>query len=222
MDRFVQAIKQAEARYGSILDQLKRHQIPEFYPEADRYPFLWGEQSLDEGSLLVRDEIIRLCGYCLLSYTWIRPLAEWIGNRRCLELMCGSGALAYALQTCGVQVIATDNFSWRENRGCWYERPWMGIEQMDCLDAIQKYGPDADLFICSWPYMDDSCYHALLKMREVNPAAFMLYIGEGPGGGTASASFFEVAEPVEDEGFQLAVQLFRSAYTIKDRPMLFR
>lgn len=59
-------------------------------------------------------------------------------------------------------------------------------------------------------------------MREVNPAAFMLYIGEGPGGGTASASFFEVAEPVEDEGFQLAVQMFRSAYTIKDRPMLFR
>ena len=83
MDRFVQKVQQAEARYGPILDQLKRYQIPESYPEVDRYPFLWGEQSLDEGSLLVRDEIIRLCGYCLLSYRTRRKTPGFIhGNIR--------------------------------------------------------------------------------------------------------------------------------------------
>ena len=70
--------------------------------------------------------------------------------------------------------------------------------------------------------MDDACCHALLEMRRANPAAQMLYIGEPAGGATASKIFFEAVEPVEDEGFQEAVQEFRSAFLLKDRPMLFR
>lgn len=159
--------------------------------------------------------------YCWLSYNWIHPLARWIGSRRCLEIMCGSGALSYALRTCGVQAIATDNFSWKKNFGGWYERPWTEIKQMDCLEAIRVYGPQTDLVVCSWPYMDDTCYHALLEMRKVNPAAQMLYIGEPAGGATASKAFFDAVTPVADEGFQAAVEGFRSAYMLKDMPMLF-
>ena len=136
--------------------------------------------------------------------------------------MCGSGALSYALQTCGVQVIATDSFGWEKNFSGWYERPWMDIQQMDCLEAIRTYGPQTDLVICSWPYMDDTCHQALLEMRKANPAAQMIYIGEPSGGATASKAFFEAVEPVEDEGFREAVQEFRSAFLLKDRPMLFR
>lgn len=66
-------IEKMAKNYVAILEQLKKHQIPEAYPEADRYPFLFGEKSLDEGSLFVREEVIRLCGYCYLSYNWIRP-----------------------------------------------------------------------------------------------------------------------------------------------------
>ena len=222
LEEFEEKLKQAKERYGSILEQLRHHEIPEAYPVADRYPFLYGERSLDEGSLLIRDEVIRLCGYCWLSYNWIRPLSQWIGHRRCLEIMCGSGAMSKALRTCGVQVIATDNFSWRENAGCWYERPWTDIQQMDCLEAIRTYGHQTDLAICSWPYMDETCCHALLELRKTNPKALMLYIGEPPDGVTASESFFDVAEPVEDDTFYNAVKEFRSAYMLKDRPMLFR
>lgn len=93
---------------------------------------------------------------------------------------------------------------------------------MDCLEAIREYGSRTDLVICSWPYMDDTCYQALLEMRRAIPVAQMLYIGEPAGGATASKAFFEVAELVEDEDFQAAVQEFRSAYMLKDRPMLFR
>ena len=222
VDGFEEKLKQVEERYGSILEQLRRHEIPEAYPVADRYPFLYGECSLDEGSLLIRDEVIRLCGYCWLSYNWIRPLSQWIGHRRCLEIMCGSGALSKALRACGVQVIATDNFSWRENAGCWYERSWTDILQMDCLEAIRTYGDQTDLVICSWPYIDETCYHALLELRKANSKALMLYIGEPPNGATASESFFNVAELVKDDAFDKAIKAFRSAYTMKDRPMLFR
>ena len=80
--------------------------------------------------------------------------------------MCGSGALSYALQACGVQLIATDNFSWQENASFWYEHPWTDIQLMDCLEAIREYGSRTDLVICSWPYMDDTCYQALLESRS--------------------------------------------------------
>lgn len=222
LEEFEKKLKQAQERYGPILEQLRRHEIPESYPVADYEPLQFGAQSLDEGSLLIRDEVIHLCGYCWLSYNWIRPLAQWIGSRNCLEIMCGSGALSYALQTCGAHVIAIDNFSWRENSGCWFERPWTDILQLDCLEAIRTYGPQMDLIICSWPYMDDTCYQALLEMRKSNPAAQMLYIGGPAGGATASKAFFEAVEPVDDEGFQEAVREFRSAFMLKDRPMLFR
>lgn len=149
LEEFEVKLKQAQEQYGPILEQFRCHEIPESYPAADYDPIFGGEQSLDAGSLLIRDEVIRLCGYCWLSYNWIRPLAKWIGSRHCLEIMCGSGALSYALRTCGVQVIATDNFSWRENSGCWYERPWTDIQQMDCLEAIRTYGSQTDLVICS-------------------------------------------------------------------------
>lgn len=222
LEKFEEKLKQAQEGYGPILEQFRRHEIPESYPAADYDPIFGGGQSLDAGSLLIRDEVIHLCGFCWLSYNWIRPLAKWIGSRRCLEIMCGSGALSYALQTCGVQVIATDNFSWLENSGCWYERPWTNIQQMDCLDAIRTYGPQTDLVICSWPYMDDTCFQALLEMRKANPTAQMLYIGEPAGGATASKAFFKAVEAVEDGSFEEAVQEFRSAFMLKDRPMLFR
>lgn len=94
MERYYEKMEQLRAQYAPILEQLKNHQIPEAYPEAElQFPFFQG-RSLNEGSLYFREEINRLCGFCFLSYNWIRPLAAWIGDRRCLEIMCGSGALS--------------------------------------------------------------------------------------------------------------------------------
>lgn len=215
-------IKQMQERYGSALEQLRKHQIPESYPEADRYPFLFGEKSLDEGSLFVREEIIRLCGYSFLSYNWIRPLAEWIGTRKCLEIMCGSGALSFALRTCGVNVHATDNYSWEQQDPLWFQKPWIETEKLDCIQSIEKYGKEADLLICSWPYMDDTYYRALLKMREINSDMKMIYIGEPKGMATASDDFFDTAIEVEDDSFYEAVQNYRSVFSLHDRPFLIK
>ena len=206
--------------YQDALNLLKAHQIPESYPEADNYPYLYGEGSLDEGSYSVRDEVIRLAGYCFLSYNWIRPLAKWVGERRCLEIMCGSGALSKGLQNCGVKILATDNYRWEENRFCWYENAWTQIEQLDGVSAIRKYGKSVDLVVCSWPYVDDDCYKSLLTMRKVNPRAMMIYIGEERGRNTANDNFFDAIRIVDDSGFQEAIKAFRSSYQLHDKPML--
>lgn len=222
MESLKDRIERLNTQYAPIFEQLKNHQIPDSYIEVElQSPFI-PKKSLNEGSLFFRDEFIRLCGYCFLSYNWIRPLAAWIGDRRCLEIMCGSGALSFALQSCGTSIIATDDHSWAKNYPDWFQTPWPEIEKLNCLQAIEKYGRQTDLLLCSWPYRDDACYQALLKMREVNPSMKMIYIGEPAGQATASDRFFDAMEEVNDDSFYQAVAGFLPAYTIHDAPMLIK
>lgn len=92
----------------------------------------------------------------------------------------------------------------------------MPAEQLDAVSAIKKYGKEIDLVICSWPYMNDNCYNALLCMRKVNPDTAMLYIGEGSGGATASNKFCHAAVFVDDLSFSQAVRNYRPVFTIHD------
>ena len=61
-----------------------------------------------------------------------------------------------------------------------------------------------------------------MSMREINPTAMMIYIGEGAGGCTADEKFFETAIVVPDSEFQHAVREYRSAYCIHDRLVLIK
>ena len=79
MERYYEKMEQLRAQSAPILEQLKNNQIPDAYPEAElQFPFFQG-RSLNEGSLYFREEINRLCGFCFLSYNWIRPLSylDW-------------------------------------------------------------------------------------------------------------------------------------------------
>ena len=150
MESYYEKMEQLRAQYAPILEQLKNHQIPDAYPEAElQLPFFQG-RSLNEGSLYFREEINRLCGFCFLSYNWIRPLAAWIGDRQCLEIMCGSGALSFALQSCGTNIIATDDHSWEKNYPDWFQAPWTEIEKLNCLQAIEKYGALKGGLMAAW------------------------------------------------------------------------
>jgi len=194
------------------LNLLQQKEIPEHWPEV-----------VSTEPLQLKEELVGRCGYCLLSYDWIRPLAAWIGQRRCLEIMCGSGALSRALQNCGVQIKATDDYSWSaEHAVSWFADTWTMVEQMDAQTAIATYGCAVEIVVCCWPYRSEACTQALLQLRQVNPKALFLYIGEGPGGATASDSFFATAVPVMDTAFVQAVQAFQSIYGNSDRPCLIR
>lgn len=203
-------------QYYEILSLLQQKKIPEAFPSADE------NHQLREESLQIRSQLLSVCGYCLLAYEWLKPLAKWIGDRRCLEIMCGSGALSYGLQHCGVDIRATDDFSWdREHSTAWFRNGWTNLEELSAIDAIEKYGREITFLICSWPFLSEDCYHALQKMREVNPASRMIFIGEWRGG-TASDNFFDAAEIVEDITFTKAISNFKRIYGVCDWPYLIK
>jgi hypothetical protein len=195
--------------------QLENKEIPKYYPT-----FLIN--SLD--NFILRNEFISNMGFTLISLDWIIPLSKWIGKRKCLEIMAGSGALSYALLKYGnIDIIPTDDYSWNNNNDstvdAWWtnKKMWTHVENLDCIQAIEKYGKEIDIVIVSWPFMDDNAYKSLLKMREINPKAFMIYIGEGEGGCTANEDFFNTLEYVKDESFYNAVKDHKRWYGLHDR-----
>ena len=90
--------KEKAAKYSNAIGLLKQHNIPEAWPPKMEDSYSWEDACLDEGSMLARDDVIHFAGYCFLSNNWLRPLASWIGTRKCLEIMGGSGALSKGLQ----------------------------------------------------------------------------------------------------------------------------
>ena len=167
-----------------------------------------------------RTKYIKSFGFPLFTEEWVKPLAQWIGDRPCLEVMAGTGYFSYALKLYGCNVRATDNFSWSNK----FENisKFINVENIDCVEAIRKYGKDVKFIICSWPYMDDNAYRCLMAMREVNPKCRMIYIGEDMGGCTASDKFFENAEVCEVQGFLDAVKKYRRWEGIYDFVALFK
>lgn len=167
-----------------ILPLMERKEIPSSYHPS----FL--------RNLIAREILINLQGFALVSEQWINPLADYLKGHKCLELMAGLATITSALQKRGVDIIATDDKSWRD--GIWKGKEWTDVEEIDAIEAIKKYGADVDYIIMSWAYMDNTAYRCLQAMREVNPNCKMIVIGESWGGCTADDSFFDSVELIED------------------------
>lgn len=191
----------AEREMPKYLKMLSRGEVPEKY---DCYP-------IDVNGL--RDAFKNI-GYPLYAQSWIKPLAKWIGKRKCVELMSGTGFLSHALSQHGVNIVATDNHCWEMN----IKHSFYDIEQLDCRDAIRKYS-DADVFICSWPpYMNEIMTECLQLMRQVNPNALLVYIGEPSYGCCASESFFEAVNFIKDRSFEPVIMGYPRWFGISDWP----
>ena len=87
----------------------KRKQIPE-----DIYVKSLFEASLDEYNKQIscRYDIIRTTGFPIITKKLCRALAKFIGDRKVLEVMSGLGCLAKGLRDEGVDIKATDNFTY--------------------------------------------------------------------------------------------------------------
>lgn len=166
----------------------------------------------------IRNKYINKFGFPLFAENWVKPLAKWIGNRPCLEIMAGSGYLSYALNKYGVNIKATDNYSWQKKLDM--TQKYYRVENMDAVEAVLKYGKDVKFVICSWPYMDNTAFRALMAMERVNFNCRMIYIGEGYAGCTADDNFFEYQEVCNVEGFNKAVSAYRSWTGVHDYPEL--
>jgi len=198
----------------SILNRINIKQIPISYPD---YLF----NNINKWSL--RDQFIKQIGFSLISFDWVIPLSKWIGNRKCLEVMSGTGALSFAIKQQGTDIIATDDFSWTgQNNWNQSKNYWTDIENIDAVKAVEKYGKDINIVIMSWPYMDDIAYKVLQAMREVNPFCIMIFIGEGYGGCTANDEFFDNIVEIEDKSFNNAVKEYKQWWGIHDYPQLVK
>lgn len=190
----------------NLINNLKKKIIPKRYPRNIINCF---------GSFEYRDKIIKIQGFSLITKRSLNELIKYIGNKKCLEIMAGTGSLSYYLNNKGIDIVATDNCQWQSD-GRWGSKPWCNIEQIDCIDAIEKYR-DREVIIISWPYMDSNAYRSLLKMREVNPNAKMIYIGEWIGGCTANDNFFEEINVIDDININNANEYYNSWIGIYDR-----
>lgn len=203
-----------------IKSQLLTKIIPAIYPKEVAAFSAYGSNVY-----ISRYEVIGISSFALISRAWLKPLSEYIGSGKCLEIMAGRGILSKGLNDFGIDIICTDNFSWKWHRSDREEKNtlepnqlWYDVENIDCIDAIEKYGRAIDYLICCWPYMDDGAYNSLVKMREINPHCKLIYIGEGEGGCTADDSFFETAVFVEnDDKFKLAANKFQCWWGVHDQ-----
>lgn len=169
-----------------------------------------------------RDVIIRKQGFALLNEEWIDKLVTYFGDKKVLEVMSGCGSLAHILKTKGVDVIATDDFSW-EGIASWNveKNYWTHIENLDAITSIEKYN-DRDIILMSWAYMDKTAYNCLLKMREVNKNAIMIFIGEGSGGCTANDNFYDEIDLCYENECRDINSSYQNWLGIHDRVMITR
>uniref|UniRef100_UPI0011C42A3E hypothetical protein n=1 Tax=Enterocloster aldenensis TaxID=358742 RepID=UPI0011C42A3E len=208
-EKYVQDMKQ-------IRNELEAHIIPESYPDlVSNFNMMLISSLYPE---IIRDEIIKISSYCLISKDWIRVLSSLLKGKRCLEIMSGLGMLSKALQNEEIEIVATDSKEWEFDDGFY----WTEVKTMDAISAIEVYGRDMDFIICSWiPYPSDIGRKVLLKMREVNPKLKMVYIGEF-GGCCADESFFALCEVEEDNHIYKANQIFKNWAGIHDHIYLLR
>ena len=183
---------------ASVYSAVRHRELPETYPAV-----------VAEGTLFCEayhKAIVQSMGCALLAKSWLRPLAAYIGGRPCLEVMAGTGALAWALGEYGVPVLPTDNFSLRDT----FARRWVKVRRMDALRAVKKYGRDVDFVICSWPFISELPRQMLAWLREHNPRCRMIYIGEWRGGCNVNDAFCDFA--AEDPAAAGVVAELRAHY----------
>ena len=117
------------------------------------WPLIWQKRMLMP---LVQPKGI----YCFYSRPLVEALARMIASRPCLELAAGDGALSRFLKDLGVQVTATDNYSWKHA----VQYPEWVIKQ-GAQEALSLYAPE--VVICSWPPANNNFERQVFMARTV-------------------------------------------------------
>jgi hypothetical protein len=117
------------------------------------WPLIWQKRLLMP---LVQPEGI----YCFYSIALISGLADLIGQRKCCEIAAGDGTLSRFLMDKGVNVTATDDYSWEHS----VKYPsW--VVKRDAKEALSMERPE--VVICSWPPANNAFEKQIFKTRSV-------------------------------------------------------
>ena len=135
---------------------------PNFYLDSARE--VWERMDDD----VVMEEMARMAyvdaiGWASLSYGFVAALAEFIGERKALELGAGSGYLTAALRAGGVDITGVDILRARGEFGYYH---YDEVVDMDAVEAVERYPSDA--LILAWPSApadDRDCWAARALQR---------------------------------------------------------
>lgn len=164
--------------------QIEQGIIPDFAP-AGTSPGGYDydiEHSME--SFKARDDCTRRGLWTVIDKNWTGVLARWIDGRKVLEIMAGAGHLAKALSEHGIEIVATDDFSFTKRHLNLVAMH--NILPMDAVHAAEKLS--ADVLIVSWPPYDSTV--VVDAVRAWGSERPIIYIGEDDGGCNAPPEFF--------------------------------
>ena len=126
-------------------------------------------------------------------YSWSVPtkkaIAEikaFVGNDTVLEIGAGLGLWAKLMQDAGINVTATDSPK-KSDKGEYLQgEQFTGVEQIDHIDALDRYHDKKILFLCWPPYDTSLAYESV----EYFTGDKVIFIGEGSGGCTGCFNFY--------------------------------
>lgn len=156
-----------------------------------------------------RTKFTEKCGFVFWTKSSMDELAAFIKDEKWLEVMSGTGYLGNTMNSVyHTNIIMTDNKSWK--KCMWSDNDtYKNIEQLDALDAIDKYHDEVKGIIMSWPpYAEPIAAKILSKCYDYKLP--ILYIGEGPGGCTADDEFFELLD--DDEKYSCEYDIIPSLW----------
>lgn len=130
-------------------------------------------------------------GFTLYSKEDLDKIAKFLNDKKVLEVLSGCGFLAKELKIRGVNIIATDDFSWHDDG--WIDWTKDNIICLDACEAIEKYKDWADIIIMAWPpYEDNNDIGSKVLKLCIQYNIPLLYQGEWDGGNCASEEFFNL------------------------------
>jgi hypothetical protein len=177
-----------------FLDKIKAGEVPEESPIELMNPDLCEEPIIPlHDSFSVRGECNKRGMWAIVDLKWTKNLANWIGDRKCLEVMAGAGWLSKALSHHGIDVIATDDYSWdKQHSEMEIVYP---VEKMSGVEAVKKY-VDRDILIVSWPPYESTEICDICNEWGKNKP--IVYIGEGIEGCNAPNCFWAKFNETDD------------------------
>lgn len=144
-----------------------------------------------------KDDYQKSGNYVIITNELIETLSDFLYGKKVLEVMSGTGMLAWHLQENGVDILATDSGEWNLP-----EIQEGFVKRIDAVQALKKYD-NADIILMCWPYMDDAAYKVL---KSLNKNQKLICCGE-MNGCTADRDFWnhykcEVINEINYSSFQ--------------------
>lgn len=166
-------------------------------------------------SFTARRAYISRSGFAVITKKFADKLAEYLNGKKCLEIMAGSGTMTKSLCDRGIDIIATDDYSWD---GPIFENVKCEVEKLSATEAIKKYS-DVDVILVSWMPLDVDGLSIVSAIREHNPDVLIISIEEDC---TANDTWYDHIVYEEDDSFKCVADAYSSWYFIRDIPQLCR